>query len=63
MGGARHDDTAVIPLCRKCHDDAQRYRIPKWRQQLMVERNRAEFLEKAEPYMLERVAEDKQKAA
>ena len=28
MGGARHDDTSVIPLCRACHELAQRYAPP-----------------------------------
>jgi hypothetical protein len=32
MGGARINDTQVIPLCRWCHDRAQRYEAPLTRE-------------------------------
>jgi hypothetical protein len=29
LGGGHRDDTKVIPLCRECHDKAQRY-VPQF---------------------------------
>lgn len=49
MGGARHRDDWVIPLCERHHGDCQAYRISAEEQWRMVHQVRSMFLEQATP--------------
>lgn len=45
MGGAFYRDDFVIPLCRRHHEEAQAYKIPKATQERWVRETRFDFIE------------------
>lgn len=53
MGGARLRDDWTIPLCRRHHEQAQTYEIPRETQRRWLNETRARFLDEASPAELE----------
>lgn len=58
MGGARLRDDRTIPLCRKHHDQAQRYEISADTQMAWVHHTRSRFLEECTPEELQAFTKD-----